>query len=341
MQIHYSFIIPVFNRPEEIRELLQSMTELHWAGTFEVVIIEDGSTLSSEKVVREFQDRLQISYYFKPNSGPGDSRNYGMRKARGNYFLILDSDVILPPDYLKEVESFLSSNFRDCFGGPDAAHHSFSDTQKAINYAMTSLLTTGGIRGRKQALNKFQPRSFNMGLSKKAFEVSGGFNNINPGEDPDLSLRLLKLGFETALIPNAVVFHKRRINWEKFYRQVHKFGQVRPILNLWHPGSGKITYWFPSLFMIGLLFAIVLFLLGIFIFLICYLSYFIVVGFDAGLKNRSLNIGLAAIIATFIQFSGYGYGFLISIWKLRFLKMEPETAFPKLFFKNARQKKAK
>jgi glycosyltransferase involved in cell wall biosynthesis len=341
MQINYSFIIPVFNRPEEIRELLQSMTELRWAGTFEIVIIEDGSTLSSEKVVREFQHRLQISYYFKPNSGPGDSRNYGMRKARGNYFLILDSDVILPPDYLKEVDSFLSSNFYDCFGGPDAAHHSFSDKQKAINYAMTSLLTTGGIRGRKRAFNKFQPRSFNMGLSKKAFEASGGYNNINPGEDPDLSLRLLKLGFETTLIPNAVVFHKRRINWEKFYRQVHKFGLVRPILNLWHPGSGKITYWFPSLFIIGLLFAIIFFLLGVSIFLLCYLSYFIIVGLGAGIKNKSLTIGLAAIIATFIQFSGYGYGFLESIWKLRFLKMEPETAFPKLFFNNARQKKAK
>jgi len=341
MQINYSFIIPVFNRPEEIRELLQSMTRLRWAGAFEIVIIEDGSTLSSEKVVREFQDRLQISYYFKPNSGPGDSRNYGMRKARGNYFLILDSDVILPPDYLNEVAAFLSTNFYDCFGGPDAAHPGFSVQQKAINYAMTSLLTTGGIRGRERALNKFQPRSFNMGLSKKAFEASAGFNNINPGEDPDLSLRLLKLGFETTLIPNAVVFHKRRINWKKFYGQVHKFGEVRPILNLWHPGSGKITYWFPSLFMIGLLFSIVLFLLGVFIFLFSYLSYFIIVGFDASIKNRSLKIGLAAIIATFIQFSGYGYGFLKSIWKLRFLKMEPETAFPKLFFNNARQKKAK
>jgi len=340
MQINYSFIIPVFNRPGEIGELLQSMTELRWSGTFEIVIIEDGSTLSSEKVVREFQDRLQISYYFKPNSGPGDSRNYGMRKARGNYFLILDSDVILPPDYLKEADSFLSSNFHDCFGGPDTAHHSFSNTQKAINYAMTSLLTTGGIRGRKQALNKFQPRSFNMGLSKKAFEDSGGFRNINPGEDPDLSLRLLKSGFKTTLIPNAVVFHKRRIDWGKFYGQVYKFGVVRPILNLWHPGSGKITYWFPSLFMIGLLFAVVLFLLGVSIFLVAYLIYFIIIGVDAGIKNRSLNIGLAAIIATFIQFAGYGYGFLKSIWKLRFLKIEPQAAFPKLFFNNARQKKA-
>ncbi len=341
MQLNYSFIIPVFNRPEEIGELLQSMTALRWEGTFEIVIIEDGSTLSSEELVREFQDRLQIRYFFKPNSGPGDSRNYGMRMARGNYFLILDSDVILPPDYLIEVDSFLSEHFYDCFGGPDAAHHSFSDMQKAINYTMTSLLTTGGIRGGKQALNKFQPRSFNMGLSRKAFEASGGFRNINPGEDPDLSLRLLKLGFETTLIPNAVVFHKRRINWEKFYRQVHKFGLVRPILNLWHPGSGKITYWFPSLFMVGLLFAILSFLLGVSIFLICYLSYFIIIGLSAGIKNRSLNIGLGAIIATFIQFSGYGAGFLKSIWKLRFLKMKPETAFPKLFFYNAKHKKAK
>jgi glycosyltransferase involved in cell wall biosynthesis len=332
MQINYSFIIPVFNRPEEIGELLQSMTELQWEGTFEIVIIEDGSTLSSEKVISKFKDRLQISYYFKPNSGPGDSRNYGMRKAKGNYFLILDSDVILPPEYLNEVDSFLSACFYDCFGGPDSAHHSFSNQQKAINYAMTSLLTTGGIRGRKQAPGKFQPRSFNMGLSKKAFEVSGGFRNINPGEDPDLSLRLLKLGFETTLVPKAVVFHKRRIDWEKFYRQVHKFGLVRPILNLWHPGSGKITYWFPSLFMIGLLFALVLFLLGIPVFFLCYLIYFIIVGLDAGIKNRSLNIGLAAIIATFIQFLGYGSGFIKSVWKLKFLKIEPQTAFPKLFF---------
>lgn len=341
MQLNYSFIIPVFNRPEEIRELLQSMTELRFSGTFEIVIIEDGSTLSSEKVIGEFRDRLQIHYYFKPNSGPGDSRNFGMRKASGNYFIILDSDVILPPDYLQEVDSFLTANFYDCFGGPDAAHHSFTNEQKAINYAMTSLLTTGGIRGSKKALNKFQPRSFNMGLSKKAFEASGGFKNINPGEDPDLALRLLKQGFETTLIPKAIVFHKRRIDWEKFYNQVHKFGLVRPILNLWHPGSGKITYWFPSMFMIGLLFAVVLFLLGNPIFLLLYLAYFITIGVDAGLKNRSLNIGLAAIIATFIQFSGYGLGFLKSIWKLRFLKMEPETAFPKLFFNNARQNKTK
>jgi glycosyltransferase involved in cell wall biosynthesis len=341
MQINYSFIIPVFNRPEEIRELLQSIKELRWEGTVEIVIVEDGSTFSAEKVVSEFQDQLQISYHFKPNSGPGDSRNFGMRKAQGNYFLILDSDVILPPNYLKEVDSFLTSNFYDCFGGPDSAHHSFSDKQKAINFAMTSLLTTGGIRGSKRASIKFQPRSFNMGLSKKAFEVSGGFKNINPGEDPDLALRLLKMDFKTALIPNAVVFHKRRINWKKFYGQVHKFGLVRPILNLWHPGSGKITYWFPSLFMIGLLFAVVLFLLGYLIFLLGYFAFFIIVGLDAGIKNRSLTIGLAAIIATFIQFSGYGYGFLISTWKLRFLKIEPETAFPKLFFNNARQKKAK
>ena len=339
MQLNYSFIIPVFNRPGEIRELLQSMTELSWPTAFEIVIIEDGSTFSSEKLIGEFQDRLQISYYFKPNSGPGDSRNYGMRKARGNYFIILDSDVILPPNYLKEVDSFLSENFYDCFGGPDAAHHSFSNEQKAINYAMTSLLTSGGIRGRKKAPGRFQPRSFNMGLSKKAFEASGGFRNINPGEDPDLSLRLLNLGFETSLIPNAVVFHKRRIDWGKFYKQVYKFGLARPVLNLWHPGSGKITYWFPSLFMIGLLFAVVLFLLGVPVFLICYLAYFIIIGLDAGIKNKSLNIGLSAIVATFIQFSGYGYGFLKSIWKLKFLKMEPQTAFPKLFFNYARQDK--
>ncbi|MFO8146073.1 MAG: glycosyltransferase [Bacteroidota bacterium] len=339
MQLNYSFIIPVYNRPEEIRELLQSMQELEFPTSFEIVIIEDGSTLSSEEVIKDFQKNLQISYYFKPNSGPGDSRNFGMEKAAGNYFLILDSDVLLPPNYLYEVNSYLSQHYTDCFGGPDAAHPEFSNLQKAINYAMTSFLTTGGIRGRKKAVGKFQPRSFNMGLSKKAFEASGGFGEIHPGEDPDLSLRLEKLGFETRLIPNAVVFHKRRIDWEKFYIQVQKFGMVRPILNLWHPGSGKITYWFPSFFILGLTAAVILLLLGIPFFFLCYLLYFLIIGTDAAVKNNSFNIGVAAIVATFIQFYGYGAGFLKAIWKIKFLKLKPQIAFPKLFFNDARQNK--
>ena len=332
MQLDYSFIIPVFNRPEEIRELLQSMLKLQFSRPFEIVIVEDGSTVTCEAVVKEYQDRLKINYYFKENSGPGDSRNYGMKKAQGNYFLILDSDVLLPENYLQEVDSFLSTNYYDCFGGPDAAHDSFTDVQKAINYSMTSLFTTGGIRGNKQAVNKFQPRSFNMGLSKKAFLASGGFGLIHPGEDPDLALRLQKLGFQTILIPDALVYHKRRIDWNKFYIQVNKFGMVRPILNSWHPASAKITYWFPSLFIVGLVFSLLLAMLGFSLFLSFYILYFVIIGLDAGIKNKSGYIGIAAIMATFIQFLGYGVGFLNAIWKLDFLKRQPQEAFPDLFF---------
>ncbi|RKS50755.1 cellulose synthase/poly-beta-1,6-N-acetylglucosamine synthase-like glycosyltransferase [Gillisia mitskevichiae] len=334
MQLEYSFIIPVYNRPDEIRELLESMQDLDFNGHFEIVIVEDGSSISSEEVIEDFKGKLNISYYYKENTGPGDSRNYGMKLAKGNYFLILDSDVLLPKNYLFEVDTFLSSNYYDCFGGPDAAHESFTDLQKAINYSMTSLLTTGGIRGNKQAVNKFQPRSFNMGLSKKAFVESGGFGLIHPGEDPDLALRLLKEGFETILIPNAIVFHKRRIDWNKFYTQVNKFGMVRPILNSWHPQSAKITFWFPTLFISGFALAIIFWMLGFSFFIWFYLFYFLIIGIDAGIKNKSGYIGIAAIMATFIQFLGYGVGFLNAIWKLKFLKMQPQEAFPKLFFTN-------
>lgn len=337
MQLNYSIIIPVYNRPEEIRELLRSLLELDFPSVFEIVIVEDGSEISSEKIVDKFRDRLQISYFYKPNTGPGNSRNFGMQRAKGNYFIILDSDVILPPEYLKEVNSYLLKKYVDCFGGPDAADENFTTLQKAINYAMTSVLTTGGIRGNKKAVGKFQPRSFNMGLSKVAFEASGGFGSIHPGEDPDLSLRLEKLGYQTTLIPKAVVFHKRRVNWKKFYIQVYKFGLVRPILNQWHPDSAKITYWFPLLFTIGLLFALVLLSLGIpFLFLV-YSAYFLIIGVDAAIKNTNFNIGLAAMVATFIQFSGYGYGFLKSVWNLNFLKLSPRTAFPHLFFDHAKK----
>ena len=255
--MHFSFIVPVYNRPEEIRELLESFSNLEGDFKYEIVIVEDGSLETSEAVVNSFREQLHICYYFKSNTGPGDSRNFGMNKAEGDYFIILDSDVILPSNYLIEVDAFLSKTYYDCFGGPDAAHDSFTNLQKAINFAMTSFITTGGIRGGKQQVEDFQPRSFNMGLSKKAFLDTGGFGTIHPGEDPDLSLRLLKKGYKTTLIRNAFVFHKRRISWSKFYKQVNKFGKVRPILNQWHPESKSLVYWFPTLFVCGQLGAFV------------------------------------------------------------------------------------
>ncbi|WBL24955.1 glycosyltransferase [Zunongwangia sp. HGR-M22] len=335
MNREYSFIVPVYNRPQETRELLQSMTALNFNRKFEVVIIEDGSSHTSKEVIKEFEDKLHISYYFKDNSGPGKSRNYGMQRAKGNYFLILDSDVILPEDYLAQVDEGLEENYCDCFGGPDGAHKTFSNIQKAIDFSMTSFLTTGGIRGGKKAVNKFQPRSFNMGLSKEAFEVTGGFGSIHPGEDPDLSLRLEKLGFKTCLIPKAVVFHKRRIDWEKFYNQVHKFGLTRPILNRWHKGSAKITYWFPSIFITGFVISALATRLDIWWMLGLYVLYFLILFLAASIKTKSLRIGFLAVIATIIQFFGYGYGFIKSSYTMLIRKTDPEEAYPGLFFKDA------
>lgn len=333
MQPEYSFIIPVYNRPDEVRELLESMRKLISIRSFEIVIIEDGSSIRSNEVVRQFSEDLNISYYYKSNSGPGDSRNYGMKKAKADYYLILDSDVVLPENYLKEVHNFLSKNYCDCFGGPDAAHPSFSNIQKAIDYTMTSFFTTGGIRGGRRGVRGFQPRSFNMGISKKAFEESKGFGHIHPGEDPDLSLRLKKVGFKICLIPEAKVFHKRRIDWNKFYTQVKKFGLVRPILNKWHPGSSKVTYWFPTLFMVGFIFSTIMAILGQWFFMGCYIIYFLIIGIDAAIKNKSIYIGLLAIRAVIVQFSGYGMGFLISTIKTGILNKQPEKEFPQLFFK--------
>lgn len=333
MKLSFSFIIPVYNRPNEIEELLSSMSLLVYDAPFEIVIIEDGSDQDSKAVVEKYSEMLSISYYYKSNSGPGDSRNYGMEKAVGNYFLILDSDVILPSDYLKEVDHFLKNNFVHCFGGPDDAHDSFSDLQKAISYSMTSYLTTGGIRGRKNNIDKFQPRSFNMGLSKAAFEASKGFGNIHPGEDPDLTIRLWKLGYQTALIPEARVFHKRRISWQKFYQQVLKFGLVRPILNSWHPETAKITYWFPLVFMTGLLCTCIFALIGYWQFIALYGFYFLILFFGGTIKYGSVSIGFKVILAVLVQFYGYGKGFLISNYYIKLLKQEPQQRFPKLFFK--------
>jgi cellulose synthase/poly-beta-1,6-N-acetylglucosamine synthase-like glycosyltransferase len=231
------------------------------------------------------------------------------------------------------VEDSLKTAFVHCYGGPDAAHPSFSKIQKAINYAMTSIMTTGGIRGNKRAIGKFQPRSFNMGISKIAFERVGGFGNIHPGEDPDLTFRIWEKGYDTQLIPEAFVYHKRRIDWKKFLVQVTKFGMVRPILNRWHPGTGKLTYWFPTLFCIGFIFAFAALFYRFYWPLLLYVLYYISIFIDALFKTKNAEIAFLSLVAVTLQFVGYGKGFLISGFWLAFSEMEPEDRFPKLFFK--------
>ena len=331
--MHFSIIIPVYNRPDEMDELLSSLEKQDFPAAFEVVVVEDGSTLKSDEVIARYSQKLTVSYYNKENSGPGDSRNFGMRNAKGDYFLIFDSDCIIPNDYLKTVEQSLRVQYVDFFGGPDRALDSFSDIQKAINFSMTSFLTTGGVRGGTEKVSKFQPRSFNMGLSKKAFLASGGFGNIHPGEDPDLTIRLWDLGFKSRLIAEAYVYHKRRIDWDKFALQTMKFGKARPILDLWHANYRKWTYFFPSIFIIGFYFSLFLLLFVEDFLFKLYCIYFLMIFLLSSVQNRNIAIGFLSVFATWIQFKNYGCGFINSFIKINILKQKPQEAFPELFFK--------
>ncbi len=338
MELHFSVIIPIYNRPEELLELLNSLSDQKFDEPYEIIIVEDGSQLRSDKVIEQFSG-LNIKYFFKENSGPGDSRNYGMQNASGNYFIILDSDCILPDVYLNEVNSALQNSFTDAYGGADAAHESFTVIQKAINYSMTSLLTTGGLRGSDKVKSKFQPRSFNMGISKKAFVQTKGFSKQHFGEDIDLTFKLWEFGFETQFIPKAFVYHKRRTSWEQFFKQTFNFGAARPILNKMHPGSAKTTYWFPSIFILGFILSILLVFIGNGFLWIFYGIYFTVIFVDSVYKNRCKNklciesviIGFNSIIATLVQFFGYGSGFLRSFFRLNVLNSSKEMTFPKMF----------
>ena len=315
MQLRFSILIPVYNRPKEIDELLESLVKQDFQDNFEVIIIEDGSQNSSEEIVRNYEEKLNLQYFYKDNSGAGASRNFGMQRATGNYFIILDSDVIVPPQYLLEVEKALKERYTDAFGGPDAAHHSFTSLQKAINYSMTSVLTTGGIRGKKKGVGKFQPRSFNLGLSQIAFSKTQGFSKMKTGEDIDLTFRLWENGFETQLIENAFVYHKRRSTIKQFFKQTFSFGTARPILNKKYPETAKITYWFPSLFIIGLDVSIILSFFGYWQFLAFYGFYFLLIFIDSLIQNKSLKVALLSIVTTATQFYGYGFGFLESKFK--------------------------
>ncbi|MFT6755319.1 MAG: glycosyltransferase involved in cell wall biosynthesis [Urechidicola sp.] len=313
MKSHFSIIIPVFNRPSEIDELMHSLSVQSFKNDFDVVIVEDGSTDTCESVIEKYQDTLSINYFFKENSGAGLSRNYGMERASGTYFIILDSDVILPSHYLEEVENALLHNFTDAYGGADAAHASFTAMQKAINYSMTSVLTTGGIRGKKHSIEKFQPRSFNMGISKEAFSKTNGYSEMKYGEDIDLTFRLWEKGYKTQFIEKAYVYHKRRSTLSEFFNQTFNFGTARPILNRKYPSTSKLTYWFPSLFIIGLDISIILAIFGYTLFIKVYFIYFMILLIDSFFRN-GLKVAFLSIITSFTQFLGYGLGFLKSLF---------------------------
>lgn len=312
LTLNFSIIIPVYNRPNEIDELLESLTKQDFSNDFEVLIIEDGSEDSSEMIVDKYKKQLDLKYFFKKNSGAGASRNFGMQKASGNYFIILDSDVIVPSQYVSEVNKVLKSNYTDAFGGPDAAHSSFTALQKAINYSMTSVLTTGGIRGKKQAVGKFQPRSFNLGLSQTAFSITNGFSKMKNGEDIDLTFRLWENGFETQLLEKAFVYHKRRSSITQFFKQTFGFGTARPILNKKYPETAKPTYWFPSLFIIGIDVSIILAIFGYNQLLYFYGFYFVLIFLDSLFQNKNLYVAFLSILTSLTQFLGYGLGFLES-----------------------------
>ncbi|PHS53865.1 MAG: glycosyl transferase family 2 [Lutibacter sp.] len=310
MDLQFSIIIPVYNRPQEIGELLQSLTKQTYTKHFEVIVVEDGSTLKATDIVAEYSNELTVKYFYKENSGAGESRNFGMQRSTGNYFIIFDSDCVIPPHYLEEVDQSLKLNYTDAFGGADAAHESFTTIQKAINYSMTSFLTTGGIRGSKKAVDKFQPRSFNLGISKKAFETTNGFSQLKIGEDIDLTFRLWKNNFETQFIEKAFVYHKRRVTFHQFFKQTFAFGKGRPFLNKKYPNTAKITYWFPTVFILSFFISIVSFVLGFEFFALCFVAYFVLIFIDSLLKNKKITVAFLSIITTLIQFMGYGLGFL-------------------------------
>jgi glycosyltransferase involved in cell wall biosynthesis len=307
----YSVVIPVYNRPDEVRELLESLTK-QTVSDFEVIIVEDGSTIRCEDVVNQFVDRLVIDYVFKPNSGPGPSRNVGYSRARGNYFVVFDSDCVIPPAYFEIVNKAMEAAKFDAWGGPDRAHQNFTALQQAMGYTMSSVLTTGGIRGAKKHIGSFQPRSFNMGISRAVFEKTGGFKFERLAEDIELSIRMKKMNFISILIPDAFVYHKRRTNLKQFYNQVSNFGRGRILVGKAHPGEVKITHWFPTIFIAGM-FMTLLLAIGwpeIAMGLSCaYVLYFVSIFIDSLRINGNLKVAFLSIQAAFIQLFGYGFGF--------------------------------
>ncbi len=346
----YSIIVPVFNRPDEVDELLESLCS-QTLKDFEVVIVEDGSEIPCKDVCDKYASILDLHYYQKDNSGPGQSRNYGAERAKGDWLIILDSDVVLPPGYMESVEqntqhSTLNTQLT-CWGGPDASHPSFTPVQKAISYSMTSFFTTGGIRGGKKKLDKFYPRSFNMGIRRDVYLQLGGFSKMRFGEDIDFSYRIVEAGYQPQLFPEAWVWHKRRTDFRKFFRQVYNSGIARINLEKRHPNTLKLVHLLPSVFTIGVIAMVLVSAVGRVLmhyddvhrwFWLCavpwlpIILYSLVILIDSTIQNKSLKVGILSIPAAFVQLMGYGLGFIESWWKRCVLKQDEFTAFEKNFY---------
>ena len=345
----YSIIVPVYNRPDEVDELLESLSN-QTQKDFEVIIVEDGSVKTCKDVCDKYADILALHYYAKENSGPGQSRNYGAERANGEWLLILDSDVVLPEGYLEAIDKSLSSASDEivAFGGPDAAHPSFTPVQKAISYSMTSFFTTGGIRGGKAKLDKFYPRSFNMGISRDVYQQLGGFTKMRFGEDIDFSYRIVEAGYRPRLFPDAWVWHKRRTDFKKFFRQVYNSGIARINLEKRHPGTMKLVHLLPTVFTVGVITLILISAVGRALmhyvdrdqfYWMCFgpwipiILYSLFICADSTIRKKSLKVGLLSIPAAFVQLMGYGLGFIESWWKRCLLKQDEFQAFERTFYK--------
>jgi len=315
-----------------MEELLNSLS-LQTIINFEVVVVEDGSNLPCSHVVEKYKDKLDIHYFSKTNSGPGDTRNFGITKASSDFFIFFDSDCLIPPNYFELLSKRLATQQIECFGGPDKAHESFTSIQKAISYSMTSLLTTGGMRGGSEQMIKFHPRSFNMGFSRKVLDLTEGFSKMRFGEDVDFSLRVESLGISCWLVVECFVFHKRRTDFGKFYKQIFNSGIARINLYVKHPNSLKLTHFFPAAFVVGSLGSIILLVCGYSLPFGILLFYCAMLWIDGAIKNKSVMVGWLSVLATWVQMYAYGFGFLSSFWNRLILKKSEFSAFGKNFYK--------
>lgn len=331
--LKFSIIIPVFNRPEELKELLESLASQTYK-SFEVIVVEDGSEIKSEEVVKSFEGKLTLFYFKKPNSGPGLSRNFGVEHSNTDYFIFFDSDCVIPPEYLSNVIGFLKNHSADSFGGPDRFHENFTAVQKAIGYAMSSFLTTGGIRGGNKSMEKFHPRSFNMGFTREVYNKTKGFSSIRFGEDIDLSIRIKQAGFDSLLIPSAYVYHKRRTDFRKFFKQVFNSGIARINLYKRHSHSLKLVHFLPSSFVIYTVLAVLLSLITFnLIPLIPFIVYSILICIAAAFEFKELKLIWLSLLASCVQLFGYGTGFLLGVWNRLILRKGEFEAFKRNFYK--------
>lgn len=220
-----SIVIPTYNRPQRLRYCLDALLNIEYPrDRFEVVVVDDGSKVALEPIVRPFHEVLQVTLLRQDNAGPASARNAGARQAQGSYLAFTDDDCLPAPDWLTQIAAQLTAHPEAMVGGlpvnalPKNLYSTAS--QELIDY-LYQYYNLSSERAKFFASN-------NIAMGRELFLAVGGFDTSFPkaaAEDREFCDRWQQLGYAMVYAPEVTVYHAHSLTLKSFWRQHFYYGR--------------------------------------------------------------------------------------------------------------------